>query len=61
MTRLERWERAEAFGLDPPVEVSPSRPLPAQTQTSSQVRDILLTKEGTEKAEYAQCVLHGEV
>ncbi|KAF8141460.1 DNA polymerase delta, subunit 4-domain-containing protein [Boletus edulis] len=45
MTRLERWERAEAFGLNPPVEV----------------RDILLTKEGIEKAEYAQCVLHGEV
>ncbi|KAF8448873.1 DNA polymerase delta, subunit 4-domain-containing protein [Boletus edulis BED1] len=45
MTRLERWERAEAFGLNPPVEV----------------RDILLTKEGIEKVEYAQCVLHGEV
>jgi len=45
MTRLERWERAEAFGLNPPVEV----------------RDILLTKEGTEWAEYAHCVLHGEV
>ncbi|KAF8555668.1 hypothetical protein OG21DRAFT_1410568 [Imleria badia] len=45
MTRLERWERAEAFGLNPPVEV----------------RDILLTREGVEKAEYAQCVLHGEV
>ncbi|KIK79157.1 hypothetical protein PAXRUDRAFT_834233 [Paxillus rubicundulus Ve08.2h10] len=45
MTRLERWERAEAFGLNPPVEV----------------REILLTKEGTEKEEYAQCVLYGEV
>ncbi|KAH0836790.1 DNA polymerase delta, subunit 4-domain-containing protein [Lanmaoa asiatica] len=45
MTRLERWERAESFGLNPPVEV----------------RDILLTKEGIEKAGYAQCVLHGEV
>ncbi|KAF9224077.1 hypothetical protein BS17DRAFT_703709, partial [Gyrodon lividus] len=43
MTRLERWERAEAVGLDPPV------------------REILLTKEGIEKDEYAQCVLHGEV
>ncbi|KAG8221074.1 DNA polymerase delta, subunit 4-domain-containing protein [Butyriboletus roseoflavus] len=45
MTRLERWERAETFGLNPPVEV----------------RDILLTKEGIESAEYARCVLHGEV
>ncbi|KIJ21012.1 hypothetical protein PAXINDRAFT_66522, partial [Paxillus involutus ATCC 200175] len=43
MTRLERWERAEAFGLNPPV------------------RGILLTKEGTEKEEYTQCVLYGEV
>ncbi|KAI9464674.1 DNA polymerase delta, subunit 4-domain-containing protein [Boletus coccyginus] len=45
MTRLERWERAEAFGLNPPVEV----------------RDILLTQEGIEKVEYVQCVLHDEV
>ncbi|KAG9313145.1 DNA polymerase delta, subunit 4-domain-containing protein [Chiua virens] len=45
MTRLERWERAEAFGFNPPVEV----------------RDILLTKEGVEKEEYAQSVLYGEV
>ncbi|KAF8838994.1 hypothetical protein BDN67DRAFT_970727 [Paxillus ammoniavirescens] len=45
MTRLERWERAEAFGLNPPVEV----------------REILLTKEGIEKEDYAQCVLYGEV
>jgi len=45
MTRLERWERAEAFGLNPPVEV----------------RDMLLTKEGIEKDEYSQCVFYGEV
>ncbi|KIJ65492.1 hypothetical protein HYDPIDRAFT_174934 [Hydnomerulius pinastri MD-312] len=45
MTRLERWERAESFGLNPPLEV----------------REILLTKEGIEKDEYAQCVLYGEV
>lgn len=25
MTRLERWERAEAFGLSPPEEVSLTR------------------------------------
>lgn len=45
MTRLERWERAETLGLNPPPEV----------------RQILLTKEGVEKEEYAQCVLYGEV
>lgn len=45
MTRLERWERAEALGLNPPPEV----------------RQILSTKEGMEKEEYAQCVLFGEV
>ncbi|KAG6334261.1 hypothetical protein ID866_4818 [Astraeus odoratus] len=45
MTRLERWERAETLGLNPP----------------SEVRHILLTKEGIEKEEYAQCVLYGEV
>jgi len=32
-TRLERWERAQALGLDPPVEV----------------RDILLTQQGEEE------------
>ncbi|KAI6113104.1 DNA polymerase delta, subunit 4-domain-containing protein [Pisolithus croceorrhizus] len=45
MTRLERWERAEALGLNPPPEI----------------RHILSTKEGMEKEEYVQCVLFGEV
>ncbi|KAG1735888.1 DNA polymerase delta, subunit 4-domain-containing protein [Suillus paluster] len=45
MTRLERWERAASFSLNPPGEV----------------RDILLTREGVEKNEYSQCVLYGEV
>ena len=58
MTRLERWERAEALGLNPPVEVCPNFSLFAQVPTCFQVRDILLTKEGVENA---QCVLHGEV
>ncbi|KZV70847.1 hypothetical protein PENSPDRAFT_651150, partial [Peniophora sp. CONT] len=42
VTRLQRWERAQALGLDPPPEIS----------------DILNTKEGTEKDELAQCVLY---
>ncbi|KAG2103081.1 DNA polymerase delta, subunit 4-domain-containing protein [Suillus discolor] len=45
MSRLERWERAASFGLNPPDEV----------------RHILLTEEGVEKDEYSQCVLYGEV
>ncbi|THH00604.1 hypothetical protein EW026_g1941 [Hermanssonia centrifuga] len=45
VTRLERWERAEALGLDPP----------------SEVKDILLTKEGSEQDEFSQCVFYGEV
>ncbi|KZP01508.1 hypothetical protein CALVIDRAFT_559322 [Calocera viscosa TUFC12733] len=38
MSRLERWERAEAMGLEPPPEV----------------REILLTEEGTKDAHLAQ-------
>ncbi|KAG2754972.1 hypothetical protein P692DRAFT_20796403 [Suillus brevipes Sb2] len=45
MSRLERWERAASFGLNPPDEV----------------RHILLTREGVDKDEYSQCVLYGEV
>ncbi|KAG1774158.1 DNA polymerase delta, subunit 4-domain-containing protein [Suillus placidus] len=45
MSRLERWERAASFGLNPPDEV----------------RQILSTREGVEKDEYSQCVLYGEV
>ncbi|KAI0073064.1 hypothetical protein K474DRAFT_1667052 [Panus rudis PR-1116 ss-1] len=46
VSRLQRWERAEALGLTPPPEV----------------RDILVTKEGREKPEYSQCVFYaGEV
>ncbi|EIW75094.1 hypothetical protein CONPUDRAFT_159228 [Coniophora puteana RWD-64-598 SS2] len=45
MTRLERWERANNLGLDPPREV----------------HDILTTKEGVGHQDLAQCVLNGEV
>jgi len=45
VTRLERWERAAALGLDPPAEV----------------REILMTKEGSEDPRLKQNVLHGEV
>ncbi|KAN0128824.1 DNA polymerase delta, subunit 4 domain containing protein [Lactarius tabidus] len=45
VTRMERWERAAALGLNPPVEV----------------REILTTKEGCEDARLIQNVLYDEV
>lgn len=45
VSRLERWERALALGLEPPVEV----------------RDILLTRQGVEEMEFSQSVFYGEV
>ncbi|KAF8628721.1 hypothetical protein AX17_005943 [Amanita inopinata Kibby_2008] len=45
VSRLERWERAQALGLDPPIEI----------------REILDTLEGTEKPEFSQCVFYDEV
>ncbi|KAF8621805.1 hypothetical protein AX15_007481 [Amanita polypyramis BW_CC] len=45
MTRLERWERACALGLNPPEEI----------------REILTTVEGMEKTEFLQCAFHGDV
>jgi len=43
--RLERWERAQALGLNPPKEVY----------------DILNTKQGSTLDEYSQSVFHDEV
>ncbi|KAF8075151.1 DNA polymerase delta, subunit 4-domain-containing protein [Lyophyllum atratum] len=45
ISRLDRWERAEALGLNPPTEV----------------RDILTTRQGTEERVFSQSVLSGEV
>ncbi|KAG7094172.1 hypothetical protein E1B28_007782 [Marasmius oreades] len=45
LTRLERWERAEALGLKPPV----------------QIRDILLTRQGIEDTDLAQNCLYGQL
>jgi len=44
VTRLERWERASALGLNPPPEV----------------REILMTKQGTEEIQFRECVFYGE-
>ena len=62
MTRLERWQRAESLGLEPPPEASTFWiHVFMHDAIVFQVQHILLTKEGTEKDEYAQGVLHGEV
>jgi len=45
VTRLERWQRARAMGLNPPDEI----------------RMILETKQGTTEYSYKQSVLYGEV
>jgi len=42
VTRLERWERADALGLNPPPEI----------------KDILTTKDGLEEDKYKQCVFY---
>ncbi|EPQ56102.1 hypothetical protein GLOTRDRAFT_74608 [Gloeophyllum trabeum ATCC 11539] len=44
VTRLERWERAQALGLNPPPEV----------------REILLTKQGLEEDQFRETVFYGE-
>ncbi|PPQ64365.1 hypothetical protein CVT24_008434 [Panaeolus cyanescens] len=45
MSRLDRWERAQALGLNPPKEVY----------------DILKTKQGSTMEEYTQSVFYGQV
>lgn len=45
ITRLERWQRAQALGLNPPVEV----------------HEILSTKQGIEEDEFKHCVFYGIV
>ncbi|KAI0364674.1 hypothetical protein BV20DRAFT_974151 [Pilatotrama ljubarskyi] len=45
ISRLDRWERAEALGLNPPPEV----------------KEILMTQEGSTDEQFSQSVFHGEV
>ena len=65
MTRLQRWERADALGLNPPIEVRVTRSSPSLASIYSgsvpQVKEILMTKEATEKSDLAQCVFYGDV
>ncbi|KAH9857283.1 DNA polymerase delta, subunit 4-domain-containing protein [Lenzites betulinus] len=43
--RIDRWERAQALGLNPPLEV----------------KEILLTHEGSTNEQFSQSVFHNEV
>ncbi|KAK0466833.1 DNA polymerase delta, subunit 4-domain-containing protein [Desarmillaria tabescens] len=45
VTRLERWERASKMGLNPPPEI----------------HDILTTRQGRDRSDYAQNVFYGQV
>ncbi|KZV81731.1 DNA polymerase delta, subunit 4 [Exidia glandulosa HHB12029] len=45
LTRMQRWERAQNMGMDPPQEI----------------RDILLTRQGAEETRYSQTCFYGEV
>ena len=59
---MQRWQRAKALGLNPPVEVRLLIvPRPRVTEVDVQVFEILSTKEGHEDQEYAQNVLYGEL
>ncbi|EPT02957.1 hypothetical protein FOMPIDRAFT_1142917 [Fomitopsis schrenkii] len=49
VTRLERWNRAEALGLSPPPEAC------------RLVKEILMTKEGSDNPRFTECVFNGEV
>ncbi|KAH8110744.1 DNA polymerase delta, subunit 4-domain-containing protein [Phellopilus nigrolimitatus] len=45
MTRLQRWERAQSLGMNPPMEI----------------RDILVTEEGNKDDTYKHSVFYGDV
>ena len=65
VTRIERWNRASALGLNPPIEVNSSH---CSSEGSwphllacAQVRDILLTKEALADVQYSYSVFHDQV
>ena len=61
---MQRWKRANALGLDPPIEVClffASPPSTGRLRRIVQVFEILSTKEGHEDQEYVQNVLYGEL
>ncbi len=71
ITRLERWERAKKWGLQPPEEVSGGLvacggavwPAACRGMTSSldQIKQILLTQQGEDDALYRESVVYGWV
>ena len=67
VSRLDRWERAYALGLNPPPEVRfPLRltridSLHVKCMMLPQIKDILTTKEGSTDDQFSQSVFYGEV
>lgn len=64
VSRLERWERAQALGLNPPPEVRQpflSHDRHLNLHPLLQVKEILSTKEGSIDTQYTQSVFYGEV
>jgi len=60
---MQRWQRAKALGLNPPIEVRifAFRHCVRRLRRIIQVFEILSTKEGHEQQEYVQNVLYGEL
>lgn len=70
VTRLQRWERAKKWGLNPPEEVSaitticPTSRLNAISRlikwnvADCQIKEILTTQEGEDEIDYRENVLH---
>lgn len=62
MTRLQRWERADALGLNPPLAVSTLYALiNALSHFHMQVKEILLDEQAKEGTTLRECVFFGEV
>jgi DNA polymerase delta subunit 4 len=62
VSRLERWERANILGLNPPVAVCHDVVLNLTLfDCLLKVREILSTRQGSEDVSYSQSVFTGEV
>jgi len=67
ISRLQRWERAKKWGLNPPSEVCHiilfssfynNHTYGARFGADNQIHSILTTKEGEDDVEYRENVLH---
>jgi len=71
ISRLERWERAHKWGLNPPEEVSVAESSERGRSevllsfqcllTVCQIKKILLTQQGEDNVDLRESILHGWV